>query len=254
MSARDLYLGIDVGTQGTKALLWDAEKDEVVARASRSYGLIQGLPPGHAEQDPRTWLDAATEAVRELGTSVDLPKEVQGLGVSGQQHGAVLLTANYDVARNAKLWCDTSTAEEAEELSRELGRKIPAGFTAPKLRWTATHEPGVWERTTHVILPHDFLNASLAHDLFTEAGDASGTGYFDPITGTYDQLALEIVAPGLGERVPRLVSCAEVAGEVQARPAERFGLRAGTPISAGGGRQHDERDRLGHDEAGRRHM
>ena len=235
MSARELYLGIDVGTQGTKALLWDAEKDEVVARASRPYGLIQGLPPGHAEQDPRTWLEAATESVQELGSAVDLAREVQGLGVSGQQHGAVLLMADFDIARDAKLWCDTSTAEEAEALSSELGRKIPTGFTAPKLRWTATREPEVWKRTAHVVLPHDFMNACLAHDLFTEAGDASGTGYFDPLTGEYDELALEVVAPGLAERVPRLVSCAEVAGEVQPRPAEQFGLRAGTPISAGGG-------------------
>lgn len=232
---RELYLGIDVGTQGTKALLYNAEDGEVVARATRTYGLIEGLPPGHAEQHPATWLDAAAGAVQDLKANADLEREVKGVGVSGQQHGAVLIGADYGIARSAKLWCDTSTAEEAETLSAALGRKIPAGFTAPKLRYVANREPSVWEKTAHVVLPHDFLNACLVHDFFTEAGDASGTGYFDPSTGEYDPRAVEATAPDLAAKLPRLVPCDAVAGEIVPTSAERFGLAPGTPVSAGGG-------------------
>ncbi|MEM6671941.1 MAG: xylulokinase [Planctomycetota bacterium] len=228
---RELFLGIDVGTQSTKAVLVDVDAGEVVARASEAYGLIEGLPPGHAEQQPKTWLEAAAAVTKRVGRG----DEVRGVGVSGQQHGAVLLGEDFGVLRAAKLWCDTSAAEEAARLSERLGQPIPAGFTGPKLRYIADREPEIWQRTRHVLLPHDFLNACMAHELYTEVGDASGTGYLDPITGRYDEAAMEATAPGLAERVPRLVPCDAVAGEMVPRTAEQLGLRPGTPISAGSG-------------------
>ncbi|MEM6571160.1 MAG: xylulokinase, partial [Planctomycetota bacterium] len=228
---RELFCGIDVGTQSTKAVLVDVDAGEVVARASEAYDLIEGLPPGHAEQQPEMWLDAAKKVVREVGHG----EEIAGIGVSGQQHGAVLLGEDFGVLRAAKLWCDTSAADEAAGLSKRLGRVVPAGFTGPKLRWIADREPEIWDRTAHVLLPHDFLDACLTHELYTEVGDASGTGYLAVDEGAYDADAMAATAPGLAERVPPLVACDRVAGTLVPRVAEEFGLRPGTPVSAGGG-------------------
>ena len=230
-SGGDLFLGLDVGTQSTKALVYDAATGDVVERSQVTYDLIEGLPAGHAEQQPEMWLEAVVEAVGAL----DRRGEIRGIGVSGQQHGAVLLGEQYEVVRAAKLWCDTSTSEEAAALSAELGRSVPAGFTAPKLRYVAEREPDVWARTRHVVLPHDFINACLCHDLFTEAGDASGTGYLDPRTGRYDEDAVARTAPGLAEKLPPIVATGAVAGRLVESTAQRLGLTAGIPVSAGGG-------------------
>ncbi|MDA8620780.1 xylulokinase [Planctomycetota bacterium] len=232
MSARgDLFLGLDVGTQSTKAVLVDVDSGQVVARAGRAYELIEGLPPGHAEQHPDTWSEAVIAVTREVGEGA----RVRGVGVSGQQHGAVLLGEGDEVLRPAKLWCDTSAAAEAAALSSELGRTIPAGFTGPKLRWSAAHEPDLWARVRRVLLPHDHINLFLTGEFFTEVGDASGTGYLDPSTGAYDSRAMEATAPGLGGLVPPLRPCASPAGELSASAAAALGLEAGIPVSAGGG-------------------
>ena len=131
-----LVLGLDVGTQGTKGLVVDAESREVVARATASYDLLPGLPPGAAEQHPETWAGALRDVCGELARQVDLAR-VEALGVSGQQHGLVVLDGAGEVVRPAKLWCDTSTTDEARELSERLGRPVPAGFTASKVTWLA---------------------------------------------------------------------------------------------------------------------
>ena len=232
MSARgDLFLGLDVGTQSTKAVLVDVDSGQVVARAGRAYDLIEGLPAGHAEQHPDTWSEAVIAVTREVGEG----PRVRGVGVSGQQHGAVLLGDGDEVLRPAKLWCDTSAAAEAAALSQELGRTIPAGFTGPKLSWSAEHEPDLWARVRRVLLPHDHINLFLTGEFFTEVGDASGTGYLDPSTGSYDPTAMAATAPGLGDLVPPLRPCAAPAGELSSSAAAALGLEAGTPVSAGGG-------------------
>ena len=244
-----LWLGLDVGTQGTKALLVDVEGEgQILGSGAAAYGLIEGLPAGHMEQHPSTWIAAIQAAVqaaladsaRAAGASAEeAAQRVKGIGVSGQQHGAVLLDGNHGPVRAAKLWCDTSTAKEAGELSEELGQAIPAGFTAPKLRYVARHEPDVWEQTQHVVLPHDYVNAWLTGELFTEAGDASGTGYLrggeiQGITDAY-RSDLDGIAPGLAARVPRLVPSASIAGTLRTAAAESLGLPKGTVVSGGGG-------------------
>ena len=234
-----LYLGLDVGTQGTQALVLDAGRGEVVARAARSYGLIEGLEPGAAEQHPDTWIEAVRGAAGEALTAVDATR-LSGVGVSGQQHGCVVLDAGGAVVRPAKLWCDTATAGEAAELSEVFGRAVPAGFTAPKVLWLQRREPESWARAAAVMLPHDYVNSVLCGfapaEAVTEAGDASGTGYFDPVRRAYDEAALEHL--DLGGRVPRLVEPGQPAGELSAAGAELLGLparAAGLPVSAGGG-------------------
>ena len=245
-----LWLGLDVGTQGTKALLVDVEgQGQVLGRGAAAYGFIEGLQAGHMEQHPSTWIDAVRKATaaalgaaaaRVPGASAeDVAQRVKGIGVSGQQHGAVLLDGAYEPVRAAKLWCDTSTAQEAAELSEELGQPIPAGFTAPKIRYVARHEPGLWQRTQHVVLPHDYVNAWLTGELFTEAGDASGTGYLrsGPIKGAADAYRsdLDSIAPGLAGRVPKLVPSGSIAGTLRAAASKCLGLPTATVVSAGGG-------------------
>src|SRR5436190_2131230 len=105
---RAIFVGLDVGTQGTKALAVDSVSGDVVARNARHYELLSGLPPGAAEQEPGTWIDAVRGVMGDLLGSGRFEKsEVVGLGVSGQQHGSVLLDSNGAVLRAAKLWCDT---------------------------------------------------------------------------------------------------------------------------------------------------
>ena len=232
--SRDLFLGLDVGTQGTKGLLVDVEERAVVARASATYGLIEGLPAGAAEQHPRTWIEAVGNVARRLLSGRD-PGEVRGVGVSGQQHGLVLLDARGEVLRPAKLWCDTSTATEAEELSRRFGARVPVGYTASKVLWTARREPELWSRARSALLPHDYVNFRLTGERVAEAGDASGTAYFDPAARTYDLQRATAIDERLPEKLPRLLSVGEAAGRLSADGAALLGLPTGVPVAAGSG-------------------
>lgn len=228
------FLGFDVGTQGTKALLVDASNQRIVARASASYGLVEGLPAGAAEQHPHTWLDAIRATAREVLAGID-PATVQAVGISGQQHGCVVLDEEGEVVRPAKLWCDTATAAEAGELSAQLGRAVPTGFTASKLTWLKRHEPANWQRVRSVLLPHDYVNFRLTGRKVMEAGDASGTGWFDVQQRCFDPRAVAAVDARLVEMLPPLVGAGEPAGFLDAAGAQLLGLREGTLVSAGGG-------------------
>jgi len=229
-----LYLGLDVGTQGTKALLLDVEQGRVVARAARAYGLIEGLAPGAAEQDPATWWEAVRGCLAELGRALDLAR-VRAVGVSGQQHGFVPLDGEGRVIRAAKLWCDTETAPEARELSRLFLRHVPAGFTASKILWLKRHEPAHFARLAHVLLPHDWLNYRLTGELAMEAGDASGTALLDPATRRFDARACYALDPGLEAKLPRLVPADRPMGRLADAAARELGLPAGIAVAPGGG-------------------
>jgi xylulokinase len=228
-----IYLGLDVGTQGTKGLLWDAGAQRVVARASRAYGLIEGLEPGAAEQHPHTWVEAARQVCAEVVAAA--PGPVRGLAVSGQQHGLVVLDEAGEVVRPAKLWCDTTTAAEAEELSRVSGRAIPTGFTAPKALWLARSEPERWARVRHVMLPHDYITHRLTGEHTTDPGDASGTGWFDPVARRYDDAVLRHIDARMPSMVPGVVEPGQPAGRVSAAGAALFGVPEGAAVAAGGG-------------------
>jgi len=232
--APELSLGLDVGTQGTKALVVDVERRAILARSSRSYGLIPDLPPGAAEQHPDTWWQAVRECTREVMTRVDA-RAIRSVGVSGQQHGFVALDSERQVLRPAKLWCDTSTAAEARELTVSLGRHVPAGFTAPKILWLKRHEPACFARLAHVLLPHDWINLRLTGELVMEAGDASGTGLFDPLTRRFDARACFAIDERLEAKLPRLASPDEPIGRVTAEAARELGITAGIAVAPGGG-------------------
>lgn len=228
-----LALGFDVGTQGTKGIAIEAG-GKVVARASRSYDLLPDLPPGAAEQHPSTWIDAIREVSAELLANLD-PAEVRAVGVSGQQHGCVLLDKTGEVVRPAKLWCDTATAAEARELSEVFGRAVPTGFTASKILWCKRHEPENWSRVRHVLLPHDYVNFRLTGELTMEAGDASGTGLLDPATREFrmdDARQIDESLPGM---LPSLLETGAAAGVTSSAGGALLGLPEGVLVSAGGG-------------------
>jgi xylulokinase len=230
----ELYLGFDVGTQGTKAVAVDVDARAVVGRAAVAYELMPGLPPRAAEQHPDTWWDAVRGTAAALARTLDLGR-VAAVGVSGQQHGFVALDRERRVLRPAKLWCDTSAADEARELTRVLGRNVPAGFTAPKILWLKRHEPERFARLAHVLLPHDWLNLRLTGELAMEAGDASGTGLFDPVARRFDARACDAIDERLEGMLPRLVAPAEALGRLVPEAARALGLRAGIPVAPGGG-------------------
>jgi xylulokinase len=236
MAQRALFVGIDVGTQGTKAVALDSASGVIVARAHRVYDILPGLPPGAAEQNPQTWIDAVCGVVRDILQSMRGDKaDVAGIGVSGQQHGSVVLDSRGDVLRPAKLWCDTTTSDEAAELTRALGRSVPAGFTAPKLLWMKRREPSLWSKAASVLLPHDYVNFRLTGERTTEPGDASGTGLFDPVRRRFDPAAVRAVDERLEEMLPAVVPSNEPAGVLCDEGARMLGLDVGLLVASGGG-------------------
>lgn len=226
------YLGLDVGTQGVKALVWDSATGAVVARAAAPLTLLPIGRPGAAEQEPRDWIAAVERTLAELRGAGALAG-LAGAGVSGQQHGCVVLDDADAPIRPAKLWCDVECAAEAAQVSEQRGRATPAGFTAPKLPWLKRHEPEHFRRIRAVLLPHDYVNLWLTGRKATDHGDASGTGYYDPGARAW--------APPAGADwldpawLPELLGADAVCGEVRARVTERTGLPAGLPVSAGSG-------------------
>jgi xylulokinase len=234
MTAGPLFVGFDVGTQSTKALVVDVAGCSVVARAQHAHTFVEGLPPGHVEQHPEQWMDAVAATAREVLRHVDRTR-IAGLGVSGQQHGAVVLDAAGAVVRPAKLWCDTATVAEARELSERTGRAVPTGFTASKLLWLARHEPRSWAAVQRVLLPHDFVNLRLCGESSMEFGDASGTGFFDPNRRCFDPAAMTAIDARLPPMLPPLRAVGALAGHLSAAAAARTGLPAGIPVAPGGG-------------------
>ena len=229
-----LTLGLDVGTQGTKGLVLDPDRG-VVARASAPYDLLDGLPSGAAEQHPHLWRDAVQAVVQELLSHEDVDRDrLVGVGVSGQQHGCVLLGEDDEPVRAAKLWCDTVTADEAAELG------VATGFTASKVLWTRRHEPEVWARTRRVLLPHDYVNLLLSGEASMEAGDASGTGWFDLGARRFDEAAMDRLDAAAGdgtrlaERLPGLTDPTDPLAPI-GRTTGALGLPAGLVVAPGGG-------------------
>jgi xylulokinase len=243
---RSLLIGVDSGTQSTKVLVVDASSGKVLGSASEGYDLIPDLPAGAKEQHPESWRDATGKAMRKaLKMAKARAGEVVAIGVSGQQHGFVPVDAKGEVIRPAKLWCDTSTAAECEEITaklgglkgaiRAVGNAILPGFTAPKILWLKKHEPKNFARLASVLLPHDYLNFWLTGDKVMEFGDASGTALLDVRKRKWSDAAVNAIDGDLMGKLPPLISCDREAGRLQASAAKELGLEAGVVVSAGGG-------------------
>ena len=238
-------IGIDSGTQGTKALVVDFDRGRVLGRGQAPHAMVPGLPPGASEQDPRTWVRAMEAALAAaLKESRVDPKKIVSLGISGQQHGFVPLDGKGRPIRPAKLWNDTSTIEETvflvgrlggpKEFIRKLGINLAVGFTASKILWLKNHEPANFARLATVLLPHNYLNYHLTGRAHMEYGDASGTGLMDIRNLRWSEEAAQAIDPGLSGKLPALSHPKEPVGFVRKAVAAKFGLGK-VLVSAGGG-------------------
>lgn len=240
-----MFLGIDCGTQGTKALVMEAS-GAVLGRGYAKHDLIE-RPTGAREQEPAWWVEALRTAVKEALAAAGR-SDVLALGVSGQQHGLVLLDAEKRVIRPAKLWNDTETAPQNEEILRRFGGKrrfferfgiVPlTGYTVSKLLWVQENEPENFARIRHILLPHEYLNFWLSGEMRAEAGDASGTGYFDPRRREWLYDVLNAIDKGSGilsAALPALIGADDCVGHVLPAVAADLGLSVPCLVSAGGG-------------------
>lgn len=234
-----MYLGIDLGTSGVKALLMD-DAQRIVASANSSLD-VSRPHLGWSEQAPADWIRATGEAVGALKASH--PREVaavKGIGLSGQMHGATLLDAEDKVLRPCILWNDTRSHAEAAALDADprfrsiTGNIVFPGFTAPKLAWVRNNEPDVFAKVAKVLLPKDFLRLWLAGEHISEMSDAAGTAWLD-VAGrrwSADLLAATDLDEG---QMPRLVEGSGQAGMLRDELAAKWGMGAGVVIAGGAG-------------------
>jgi xylulokinase len=239
------YLGIDVGTSGTRALAIDSV-GKIVASGSEEHEAFRSPRPGWAEQDPRDWWRACGLAVRKaLATANVSADRIACVGFSGQMHGAVLLDPDDEVVRSAIIWCDQRSEAQSKELSDSFGRdgliqltcNPPlTNFTLTKLLWVRETEPNNWSRVAHVMLPKDYVRFRLTGERAIDVADASGTLMLDVANRRWSAEVLHKTE--IDQRLlPTLYESSQVCGKVSAAGAEATGLRVGTPVVAGAGDQ-----------------
>ena len=239
------WMGIDVGTGGTRALLID-QQGQVKAACTAPHEDMRMERPLWAEQRPENWWDAAQQAIRGVLAAAGVSgPQVRGLGLSGQMHGLVLLDEADRVIRPALIWCDQRSQAQVDFVNQTLGREnvlaytanpVLTGFTLPKLLWVRDHEPHLFSRVRKVLLPKDYLRFCLTGEYASEVSDASGTSLFDVVNRRWSYQMLD----GLGlDRgiLPAVCESTEISGRITAGAAERTGLAAGAPVVGGGGDQ-----------------
>jgi xylulokinase len=237
------FLGIDVGTGGSRAVLI-GENGEVKASATTGHAPFASPRIGWAEQDPRDWWRACVAAIRQVLESDGIrAEEIGAVSFSGQMHGSVFLDESDDVIRPALLWCDQRTSAQCAEITEKIGAERlielvcnPAvtGFTLPKLLWMRENEPEPWARVRTVLLPKDYVRLRLSGDKASDVADSSGTLLFDVQNRKWsDEMlgALDIDRSLL----PEVYESIEVTGRVSKAGADATGLREGTPVIAGAG-------------------
>jgi len=235
-------LGIDIGTSGTKTVLF-TEAGAVVASHTIDYPLYQP-ENGWAEQNPEDWWHAVCGTCRTVLQKSDVKAaEVKSIGLSGQMHGLVMLDDTGNVLRRSIIWCDQRTGKECDEMTRILSREKliaitanPAltGFTASKILWVRNNEPAVYEKCRHILLPKDYIRYKLTGEFATEVSDASGMQLLDvPKREWSDTVlsALQIDKSFLG----KVYESVEQTGTVHSTAAEATGLSVGTVVVGGAG-------------------
>ena len=235
-----MFLGIDIGTSEVKALLLSS--DHSVLAVAGCPLTVSRPHPGHSEQAPEDWWAATRKALAQLRQSH--PKELaatQAIGLSGQMHGAVLLDAQNRVLRPAILWNDTRCAAECEAMMAEMpgladlaGSLAMPGFTAPKLRWVAKHEPEIFRQVAKVLLPKDYVRLMLTGEHVTDMSDASGTLWLDVRQRQWSDALLALTGMTRAQ-MPHLVEGSEPGGTLLPGVAAELGLSAGTVVAGGAG-------------------
>jgi xylulokinase len=239
------FLGIDVGTGGTRALVID-EAGRVIASATETHKDFASPEIGWAEQDPDDWWRACGVAVRKVLAENQLRGgQIACVGLSGQMHGAVLLDERRQPVRPALIWCDVRTEKQARELTAEIGaaRLIeltsnPAltNFTLTKLLWVRENEPALWKRVRSVMLPKDYVRLRLTGERATDVADASGTLMLDVAHRRWSKEILQSVQME-ESLLPDLYESPDICGQISAAGAAAIGLQIGTPVVAGAGDQ-----------------
>jgi len=234
-----MYLGLDLGTSGLKALLIDAEQRVVASVTARLH--LSRPRPGWCEQSPADWIRATQTALDELKQrhSAELAA-VRGIGLSGQMHGATLLDAAGDVLRPCMLWNDTRSHRQASRLDADprfrqvSGNIVFPGFTAPKLLWVRENESILFDRIARVLLPKDYLRHWLTGEMVSDLSDAAGTGWLD--TGARRWSDELLAASGMRrEQMPRLVEGTDVSANLRKSLAERWGMASSVVVAGGAG-------------------
>ncbi|MGB0799196.1 MAG: xylulokinase, partial [Planktomarina sp.] len=228
-----MYLGLDLGTSGLKAIVID-DAQNVVASASAPL-TVQRPKTGWAEQDPRSWIEACKDVFAAL--PADVKSRVQSIGLSGQMHGATMLDADDCPLGPCILWNDTRSAKQATAMDSDpiwrqvTGNIVFPGFTAPKLVWLRDNDPNTFAKLRKVLLPKDYLRLWLTGEYVAEMSDAAGTSWLDTAKRDWSDVLLERI--GLTrDHMPRLVEGSAVSGTLRPALGEEFGF---SPVSVAGG-------------------
>ena len=234
--------GLDFGTQSVKLLVYDSGDRKEIASSSYPFELISHSD-GSREQLAEWWIEGLRKCFEAI--PVDIRKRIRGIGVSGQQHGFVPLSADGSVLAPVKLWCDTSTAAECAELTELyggrdklidcVGNAILPGYTASKIYAFKKRSPELFEKMAYVLLPHDYINYYLTGVISMERGDASGTALYDIYRNRWDERLCSIISPDLIDKLPEVSDSKCISGYVKDDVAEELGLSSGVAVSAGGG-------------------
>lgn len=238
------FLGIDTSTTSSKALMMD-ELGGVIAVASSPHTL-QTPKPLWSEQNPLEWWEAVSASIRSVLEKADIPGErIAAVGLTGQMHGLVLLDEAGNVLRPAILWNDQRTQSQCDEIHRRIGKEkfiqitgnvALTGFTAPKILWVKEHEPELFARARHVLLPKDYIRFKLTGEYAMDKADGAGTVLFDLKLRDWSEevlSALDIPHAWM----PQTFEGTETTGYVTEEASRLTGLKVGTPVTAGGGDQ-----------------
>ncbi len=239
------WLGIDVGTGGTRALLLD-ENGNVAAGCTEAHAEMQMQKPLWAEQDPDDWWRATQAAIRGVLREAQVDgASIKGIGFSGQMHGLVMLDAAGTVIRPSLIWCDQRSQSQVDWIHSRIGRERViqltanpsiTGFTLPKLLWVRDNDPASYDRLHTVLLPKDYVRFKLSGELAQDVSDASGTGVFDVANRNWSRPMLEEL--GLNPSwFPPVFESSQLCGRITTEAAVATGLHPGTPMVAGAGDQ-----------------
>ena len=240
-----MWLGIDVGTGGSRALLVD-ERGGVRAGFTALHEDMMMARPQWAEQRPENWWDAVVQAVRGVMAKAGVTgDQIKAIGLSGQMHGLVILDEANQVIRPSLIWCDQRSQAQVDFVNQKVGKEnvlrytanpVLTGFTLPKLLWVRDNEPANFDRVRHMLLPKDYVRFRLTREFASEVSDASGTSVFDVVNRRWSFEMMD--ALGLDRAIlPKCYESAEVTGTITAEVAALTGLKAGTPVVGGGGDQ-----------------
>jgi xylulokinase len=239
------WLGVDVGTGGSRALLID-DKGREVSAVTAPHEEMRMEQPLWAEQRPENWAEASIKAIRgALGQAGISGDQVRGVGLSGQMHGLVILDAADQVIRPSLIWCDQRSQPQVDFINAKIGREkvlehtanpVLTGFSLPKLLWVRDHEPQNFERVKKMLLPKDYIRFTLTGEFASEVSDASGTAVFDVVRRNWSFDMMDSL--GLDRSIlPSVHESSDVSAKINASAGRLTGLKTGTPVVGGGGDQ-----------------